>query len=455
MKLKLKHVAYLIVFILILTVTANVNAEKISYGYVECDYRCGDNGEWNCHDRWSPKNSCKNESGQYVDTAEMHPNALGINIVDGHVQMVGSTDLFGKGTANYSQDIKVTHPIKIEKNTDDVWVIHDNSVGQTVYGLSTWFVSTYYIHDFRPLIEYINKTGKYPNYVVVSLTGRIGGASIENDIWAFNNLLYTYYPSDLMAEEHQFSFSNNSAEASRDRLEKIFFEDKDANGRLKREYCLRTDINETDNHQLWEDNCTYINGGQAAIKTTVKYYFALDLSVNADLNSCEDLDYYVENLKEMYKKDGATKSYTDLKNSINDYCEDFDNRVSSSFYVNTESKCFKRCHSYRNEMANLDPNFLVETNYCGFGKDMIGWLMRILKILRYIVPIIVIVVSITEYVGAIVSADDDAMKKVGARFSKRLLIMILIFILPSLLQLIFNIFNIDGLDKSNPYCLKF
>ena len=85
---------------------------------------------------------------------------------------------------------------------------------------------------------------------------------------------------------------------------------------------------------------------------------------------------------------------------------------------------------------------------------MIGWLIRIFKIIRYIVPIIVIVTSTIDYIGALASESDDAMKKAGSRFSKRLLIMIIIFLVPALLQFIFNIFKIPGLNSSNPYCLK-
>ena len=95
-----------------------------------------------------------------------------------------------------------------------------------------------------------------------------------------------------------------------------------------------------------------------------------------------------------------------------------------------------------------------ETNSCGLGEKMVAWLLRILKLLRIIVPILVIVLSTYEYINAILAADDDAFKKVGARFSKRLFIMILFFVLPSLLQFIFNIFNVDGLNSANPYCLK-
>ena len=443
---KVKRYILMIIFVLILAITLDVKADKISYGYVECDYRCGDKEEWNCHDRWSPRNSCKNADGTYVDTATMHPNSLGINIVDGHVQMLGSTDLFGKGTANYGHE-KVSR-IKLEENIDDVWVYKDTADPQTVLGWEISKTTTFYVHDYRPLINYINKTGKYPNYVVVSLYANIDIVTFFTPVWAPSVVKYTYYPSDLMAPSQDVNVSVTSYATGDYVLP--YVNDGSSDQRLKKEYCMRTDLNDT----LWESKCTH-DVDTYNVATTVNYYYALDISQNADLNSCEDLDFFVDSLKDMYKKDGATKSYTELKNSINDYCEDFDNRVSSSFYFNTESKCFKRCHSYRNEMSNIDPNFLVETNYCGFGKDMVGWLMRILKILRYIVPIIVIVVSITEYISAIASADDDAMKKVGARFGKRLFIMILIFVLPSLLQFIFNIFNIDGLDKSNPYCLKF
>ena len=58
---------------------------------------------------------------------------------------------------------------------------------------------------------------------------------------------------------------------------------------------------------------------------------------------------------------------------------------------------------------------------------------------------------ILDFIKAIASESDDEMKKVSARFAKRLIAAALIFIIPFILDFILRMFNI-GLDAENPFC---
>lgn len=170
-----------------------------------------------------------------------------------------------------------------------------------------------------------------------------------------------------------------------------------------------------------------------------------------ELNSCPDLENDISKLKNIAKSKGKdSQVFNDLSTELTNKCEQYKQQSEDV----SAKKCLSLCMKLPSILENIGVNDYDETNECGLGPEMIGWLLRILKIIRYIVPIIVVVLSTTEYIGAITSADDEALKKVGGRFSKRLFIMILIFLLPSILQFLLGIFNIEGFDPSNPYCLK-
>lgn len=179
--------------------------------------------------------------------------------------------------------------------------------------------------------------------------------------------------------------------------------------------------------------------------------YSTNVGEDNDLKSCPDLEKKINDLKLISEEKGTDSSeFVELTDQLKRDCDHY---LSVDEDV-TQGNCYSICKRLPSIIENMDPGSYKDTNECGLGAGMVGWILRILKIVRYIVPIIVIVMSTLEYIGAITSANDDAMKKVGARFSKRLFIMILIFLIPSLLQFLFNIFNIDGLTSSNPYCLK-
>ena len=83
---------------------------------------------------------------------------------------------------------------------------------------------------------------------------------------------------------------------------------------------------------------------------------------------------------------------------------------------------------------------------CGFSARLINWIMKIIKWIRYIVPILLIVLSVMDFIKAVSSDSEDEMRKVGAKFVKRLIVAALIFVLPLLLEFLLGIFNIPVKD---------
>lgn len=184
-----------------------------------------------------------------------------------------------------------------------------------------------------------------------------------------------------------------------------------------------------------------------------KYYTIYYYSINdtlATAYSCVDLVFYKNALEDKIKQYGAESEVAvSYASKIENICQDY-----LGYNVERKNACYALCKDLDSAIAEMGVDIFNETNSCGLGERMVAWIIRILKILRFIVPSLVIVLTTYEYITAFMAAEDDAIKKVGARLGKRLFIMILFFVLPSLIQFILNVFNVDGLDSSNPYCIK-
>lgn len=184
-------------------------------------------------------------------------------------------------------------------------------------------------------------------------------------------------------------------------------------------------------------------------KVDSKIYFSVGDKLNT-ANSCIDLAYYKQVLEEKVHKFGPdSDEVSSYASAIGNKCEDY-----LGFNDNPNDMCYAMCRDLDSFISDIGVDLFNTTNSCGIGERMVAWIIRVLKIIRFIVPTLVIILTTFEYITAFMSAEDDAIKKVGGRLGKRLFIMILFLVLPSLIQFIINVFNVDGLDSSNPYCLK-
>jgi len=57
-----------------------------------------------------------------------------------------------------------------------------------------------------------------------------------------------------------------------------------------------------------------------------------------------------------------------------------------------------------------------------------------------------------DFFRGIASGSADTMKKVWTNFSRRLIVVALLFLLPVILEFILGLVNIGGLDATNPLC---
>ena len=79
----------------------------------------------------------------------------------------------------------------------------------------------------------------------------------------------------------------------------------------------------------------------------------------------------------------------------------------------------------------------------------VAWLVvTVLNYFRIIGPLLVIVLCGVDYVKAIINSDDDAMKKTSTRLIRRLILAALLFLIPTIVELLLKIFNV----VSDPLC---
>ena len=85
------------------------------------------------------------------------------------------------------------------------------------------------------------------------------------------------------------------------------------------------------------------------------------------------------------------------------------------------------------------------------GDDAIDFISKsIFKPIHYIVPILLVVLTTLDFAKAVFSSEKDGMEKAKKNFTKRALIAVIIFFIPNILGLVFNLIN----EQSIADCMK-
>lgn len=93
---------------------------------------------------------------------------------------------------------------------------------------------------------------------------------------------------------------------------------------------------------------------------------------------------------------------------------------------------------------------LIKIDYvCGgiFSDDLLKEIVKIYKTICLVTVAVVIILGILDFMKAISSDDDSALKKAASTFIKRIAIVIILVILPILLQFILTIFGDENMKE--------
>lgn len=88
---------------------------------------------------------------------------------------------------------------------------------------------------------------------------------------------------------------------------------------------------------------------------------------------------------------------------------------------------------------------LVKTSGCGiFGENTLSFIKKIYKFLQFIIPVIVIIFGMLDFIKALGSGEEKEFKKAGSNFAKRVIIGVCFFLIPAILSLFIRISGITS-----------
>ena len=78
------------------------------------------------------------------------------------------------------------------------------------------------------------------------------------------------------------------------------------------------------------------------------------------------------------------------------------------------------------------------------GEDLTALLKDALRLMQIAGPILVIIMTIIDLIKATATGGKDDLSKVGKKTVKRLIYAVLLFLIPTILNLVFSIFGVYG-----------
>lgn len=105
------------------------------------------------------------------------------------------------------------------------------------------------------------------------------------------------------------------------------------------------------------------------------------------------------------------------------------------------------------QSSNGNLNYIDE---CSDAPETIKLIKQIYNVLRFLIPIIVIGLSIVDFLKVLLSGEEKVYKQAWSKFVKRIIIGIIILILPVILSFIIKLSGVLGnynIDQNNIFCI--
>ena len=170
-----------------------------------------------------------------------------------------------------------------------------------------------------------------------------------------------------------------------------------------------------------------------------------------DKADCESSDMTINSVLKQYKEyknanneDGKKQclnQFNKLKSEINSYCVSVLNTLD---YV--EGNCLDKCLKLAQDIASAESEYGLRTGVadekCNIGRALLNMIYNVLKWAKYIAPVLVIILSILDFIKALASQNDEDMKKAQGKFIKRLIIAAILFLLPLIINFMLKTFGL-------------
>lgn len=129
--------------------------------------------------------------------------------------------------------------------------------------------------------------------------------------------------------------------------------------------------------------------------------------------------------------------------------EDIYDKKVNNYLNNLDSSMTKNDNNINNAMNQISNSQQVVPVNCGMLSEIIPYLQKVFNLIKIIVPIALICFGIIDFTTPILSNDKEALNKAASRFIKRCIIGIIVFFVPTLVNILLNIYNdVSGYDAS-------
>ena len=135
-----------------------------------------------------------------------------------------------------------------------------------------------------------------------------------------------------------------------------------------------------------------------------------------------------------------SKAITDV-NKYTDTLKNTCDSILQNQSLSIEDGCISSCLLANKSIQNLKEKYIGLENFdndCSISDRLIIWIANIVKWIKYIIPVVVIVLGIIDFIKAIAAGKDDEMKKAQGNFIKRLIAAALIFIIPLIIGFVLD-----------------
>ncbi len=168
-------------------------------------------------------------------------------------------------------------------------------------------------------------------------------------------------------------------------------------------------------------------------------------------NICPKYDQYIQEIVKKYekynkscdKKTGCNASELTKANTYINFTRVLCNSILST--RNANDFCVKKCLNMSKDISELKETYGIEKTIgdkCPLGSGLIAFVYNILKWMKYIAPVLVIILGILDFIKALAASDDDAMKKAQKKFIIRLVAAALLFLLPLIIDYVLGVFHL-------------
>jgi len=144
-------------------------------------------------------------------------------------------------------------------------------------------------------------------------------------------------------------------------------------------------------------------------------------------------------------KSSKIHELNDIEEKTKKYCGtilenyEYDKEIEGSSGI--EAACIDECVNIASKMNMMKKNAgLIESELgkCGFSARLAVWVRNVVKWVKYIIPVVLIILGILDFIKAITKDKEEELKKAQSRFIKRLIASALIFIIPFILGFVLD-----------------